>query len=83
MGRQRPLSDQALLEYSGEHLAYEVQMLRGTAELLRGPELLRMVSNAVIESFGLHLRNLIEFLYEDMPEVDDLVAGDFFDDPEE
>ncbi len=72
-----------MLEYSGEHLAYEVQMLRGTAELLRGPELLRIVNNAVVESFGLHLRNLVKFLYDDRPEVDDVVAGDFFDDPEE
>ena len=40
-----------------------------------------LLKNAVIEATVLHLRNLIEFLYNDDPRPSDVVAGDFFTTP--
>ena len=34
--------------------------------------------NAMVESFMAHSRNLIEFLYSDLPRPTDVVAADFF-----
>lgn len=36
------------------------------------------VNNALLESFALHVRNLIDFLYAENPSSDDVYAGDFF-----
>jgi hypothetical protein len=60
-----------LVESSKEHLQHEIGMLLGTIQLF--PEFtnqsdadLRAVvlRNAVVESFAIHLRNIIAFLYE-------------------
>jgi len=77
------MSDQELLDYSGEHVAYEVNMLRQTAQRLREPNIDPVLRNALIESCGIHLRTLIYFLYHEEPRANDIVAADFFDDPAE
>lgn len=41
----------------------------------------QVVKNVFIEAFVLHLRNLIAFLHPQMVKPDDIIAGDFFQDP--
>jgi hypothetical protein len=38
--------------------------------------------NAVLESFTVHARNLLDFLFVESPREDDVVAADFLDSPE-
>jgi hypothetical protein len=54
------LTDQQLLDYSGEHLYYELQMLLLVAHSLPG-KADNFERSAFIESFAIHLRNLIDF----------------------
>lgn len=64
---RRILTDAELIDYSGYHLLYEVQMLFFTAVLLTrafgritlAGEEEQLVRYALLESFSLHLRNLI------------------------
>ena len=74
-------TDQQLLDYSQEHLRYELHMFRWVAEHL--PEEKGFLLSALLESFAIHLRNLIEFFYTEPNNArnDDLVAADFFDSP--
>jgi hypothetical protein len=71
------LSDPELIAYSGEHLLYELQFFLLTAkELARHDKPGPMVS-VLIESFGIHLRNLIDFFYTQRAKEDDVIASDF------
>ncbi|MBZ5511693.1 MAG: hypothetical protein LAN70_11060 [Acidobacteriia bacterium] len=83
------LSDAELLDYSGYHLVYEVQMLFVTAALMTRAtgritpvgEEERVVRFALLESFSLHLRNLIDLFYPNpkkKPHSTDVLADDFF-----
>jgi len=81
---RQPLPDQELLDYSAEHVAYEVQMLRGTKALLAAIatgalDVSLVMKNALIESWMVHLRDLVEFLYPAVPKQGDVIATDFFD----
>jgi hypothetical protein len=76
-----PLTNQQALDYSGEHIGYEIEMLRWNADTLRQGGLSRTQGNALLESWVSHLRNLIEFLYEDAPRPRDVTAADFFPNP--
>jgi hypothetical protein len=40
-------------------------------------EHLKYINNAIIEAFGIHLRNIIDFLFIDDPKPSDIVASDF------
>ena len=79
-------SDADLIAIS-EHLLYEISMLFGTAEALATsvePDEsnvgARIVHNALLDSFAIHARVLLDFLYDDDPRHgDDVTAGDFFD----
>jgi len=81
-------SDSYLLSYSGEHVAYEFDMFLWLAGVCSNPSVrlgaptpadtLRL-SYVLIESFAVHLRNVIDFLYIDRPKHSDVVAADFFD----
>ncbi len=73
------LTDAELLDYSREHLLYEVQMLfiTGLSLLGRPQQLSEPIKNAVIESFAMHTRNLIDFLYPSQVRDTDVVAGHF------
>jgi hypothetical protein len=84
MARKRQ-PDEILLKAS-EHLLYELQMLFGTARLLARLEIAGesdfqdvVVYNALLESFTIHGRALLDFLYNDNPYKDDIIASDFFD----
>jgi hypothetical protein len=58
------LSDAELTEYSGYHLLYELQYFRFTAgELARQTGPPNPMASVLLESFGIHLRNLIDFFY--------------------
>lgn len=83
------LTDQELAAYADEHLTYELNMLTWTAAFMIG--LLRLASkeplvvnvgNAILESFAIHARNLVDFLYKrdtgkDQPS--DIVVQDYVD----
>jgi hypothetical protein len=55
-------------EFFAEHLPYEIDMLRATYELVRASKP-PAEHSAVLESFLMHARNLIEF-YKDKPSCD-------------
>ena len=72
-----PRSPDELREASN-HLFYEIEMLRSTAELLgTGAFGDSQLANALIESFTIHARALIDFLYGERSR-DDVLAEDFF-----
>jgi hypothetical protein len=74
-------ADQQLLDYSEEHLRYELQIFYWVVKNL--PQDNGFPLSALLESFAIHLRNLIDFFYTRPEEArnDDLVAADFFDSP--
>jgi hypothetical protein len=70
------LSDSELKAFSGEHLRYELQLLLFTGQQLgRGP--IPVMRSVLIESFVIHLRNLIDFFYTPRSKEDDVIAEDF------
>lgn len=80
------LSDQELQKYAREHVYYELWMFLRLGQYLMGAppsgdEQERVVRNAVIESFVIHLRNLIAFLYSVRVQTKDIIAADYFRDP--
>ena len=56
-----PTDDTTLEEILGEHLPYALDMLRFTFERLRDGEADDVRRNALIESFSIHARSLIDF----------------------
>lgn len=72
------------LRDASSHLTYEIDMLWGSARVhANGSGLLSAeIKNALVESFAVHLRNLLDFLYLENPRPDDVIAEDFFDTPE-
>lgn len=69
------------LRAASDHLYYEIQMLRGTMALLAtGTNGQSVLSNALIESFTIHARALMHFLYPlGRPQPSDVLAENFFD----
>jgi hypothetical protein len=71
------MTDRQLIDYSGEHLMHELSMLWELAEILpqrkAGTE-----TSAFVESFGVHLRNLIDFFYRE-GRGNDVTAQDFLE----
>jgi len=69
-----------------DHLLYEVQMLINSSLALaslkinenNGP-LLITIRNALVESFAIHARILLDFLYSKREKETDMIADDFFD----
>ena len=81
MARNRPPADQ-LRRFADEHLLYEAGMLHTvTGKLLnRHHKDDPVVENALLESFGVHNRNLIDFLWLDRPmKATDAIAGDWIE----
>lgn len=72
------------LQESSNHLFYEVWMFTSLANGLasgiagQGP-----IANALLESFVIHVRAIMDFLYADRPQPDDVIAEDFFASPEQ
>lgn len=69
------MTDRQLMDFSGEHLMHELSMLWEMAQILphrkAGAE-----TSAFVESFCIHLRNLIDFFYRPA-KMDDVTAQDF------
>lgn len=81
MKRERRDNPQ-LIEFSDEHLLYEVQMLYGSASALMDGISNWALKMASLEAFAIHLRNMLDFLYPpDSMRDDSAIAEDFFDDP--
>ena len=80
------LSNPELIAYSKEHVHYEVWMLVECVNLLsRRPfeteseVVATLLRNTVTESFAIHLRNLVDFLYPGTHvKPTDVLADDFF-----
>src|SRR6266545_7176717 len=72
------------LREASNHLHYEIWMLTSLANSIasgiagQGP-----VANALLESFVIHVRAVMDFLYADKPKRGDVIAEDFFDSPEQ
>jgi hypothetical protein len=66
---RKVLSNPGLIAYSKEHVLYEISMLVECGHLLarsfqsESVDLARVLRNVVVESFAIHLRNLVDFLY--------------------
>ncbi len=71
------LSDAELIAYSGEHLLYELQLLLVTKRELARLDKPSPMASVLIESFVIHLRNLIDFFYYSRVKEDDVIASDF------
>lgn len=72
------------LRIASEHLHYELLMLSAVSYAIdSGVSVLSPLHNALIESFAIHLRNLIDFLWPEGPDNDWVVAADYFSDLEE
>lgn len=69
--------------FAEEHLNYEYQMLMATAIELSNSSHPQHVRNSLLESFTIHLRALVDFIWEPQRlRDDDAVASDFFNSPE-
>lgn len=82
VARERPSADR-LRRFADEHLLYEAGMLyEVTGKLMnRHHDDDPVVENALLESFGIHNRNLIDFLWLDRPMKDtDAIARDWIED---
>jgi hypothetical protein len=69
-----------------EHIHYEIWMLNHTCYILSsGYFLASAAHNTILESFAIHVRNLIDFLYEKKANVkgDAIVAEHYFPNPQE
>jgi len=62
--------------FSAKHLHYEIDMCYQAATLLPSAAPENVLNNVLVESYALHLRNLIEFLYWS-PTRDDVNAVHF------
>jgi hypothetical protein len=75
-GEVEKVRNEKLHMFSGVHLFYEIDMCRRTASLLAGaPD--GVLNNVLVESYAIHLRALIEFLYGNPKHTDDLSAIDY------
>ncbi len=67
-----------------EHIIYELNMLiavsNGLASGVFGKSVL---NNSIVESFAIHSRNLIDFLWPEKPKNDHVIAEDYFRNSEE
>jgi hypothetical protein len=77
--RNQNLSDADLMDYSAVHLLYEFQYLWFSAKEVRQFRSPQSMSSVLIESFGIHLRNLIDFFCTPTgsEQPDDVIASDY------
>lgn len=75
----RPNRTEAELKGASDHLHYEFWMLMSVAQALAsGIAANGWLINALLESFVIHFRTLIDFFYIEKPHKDDVIAADFF-----
>jgi hypothetical protein len=75
------LSAQELQKYSADHVWHEIKMFFGTGPYVpyaTSPQV-KIMDDAMLESFVLHLRNLMNFFYPGRIMSDDVIAADYFD----
>jgi hypothetical protein len=75
------MTNEELTKYSGEHLLHELKMfwwLTGAMSYMDG-----YMHDALLESWVVHLRNLILFFCHGKRNADDVIAKDFIDNPSE
>jgi hypothetical protein len=75
-------SNSELLDYSKEHLRYEITMFLSCAQLMQDPFAQMLVTpfqrNLIIEGLGIHLRGLLEFFCRSERNFpDDVLAVDY------
>lgn len=77
--KTKDLTDAQLLEYFREHVRYEIQMLlNATYGIMMQFVVPNGFQHMPVESFAIHLRNLITFLYPFTSRPGDVCAEDFF-----
>lgn len=82
MGRK--LRSNKELQEASNHLHYELWMLSSLAQsMASGISSQGWLTNALLESFVVHVRGVMDFLYNDTPQKDDVVAQDYFSSTEE
>lgn len=73
----RPIEE---LREASEHLHYEIMMFQtitnGIAIGIAGNS---VIGNALLESFTIHVRGLIQFFYPERARLTDIIAEDYFD----
>ena len=75
----RQLRSDTDLREASNHLHYEVWMLTSSAQAMAsGIANNGWLKYALLESFVVHVRGVMDFLYNDNPQPDDVVAQDFF-----
>ena len=74
MGRYRHIQPEQLIEFSKEHLYYEVAMLYGVAEHLQKDIKDFYIFNALLESFIIHMTIILDFFYKPQMKADDAKA---------
>jgi hypothetical protein len=74
-----PTPDQ--LKRASRHVYYEVQMLVDTANALQVRTIDKLTENALLESFGVHARALLDFLDRTQSTQDDVYAALYFQPP--
>jgi hypothetical protein len=80
----RKIRTESKLKEASDHLHYEIWMLTslahgiGTGIAGQGP-----IANALLESFVVHVRALMDFLYNDNLKPDDVIAEDYFGNADE
>jgi hypothetical protein len=77
-------SDEVLARVA-DHLDYEYEMLMALAQAMAsGISAQGWLTNALLESFVIHVRALVDFFYPpESAKSDDVIAGHFFDNPGE
>ena len=75
----RPQRSDEELQKASDHLFYEYGMLNELANAMASGQANKdWCTNALLESFIIHFRCVMDFLYNDDPRPDDVVAQDFF-----
>jgi len=69
------------LKRASRHVYYEVQMLVDTANALQVRTIDKLTENALLESFGVHARALLDFLERTQSTQDDVYAALYFQPP--
>lgn len=78
----RKIRSETELQKASEHLYYEIAMFENLVnEMASGIARESVINNALLESFGIHMRALLWFFYPDISRDDDVIADDFFSSP--
>jgi hypothetical protein len=72
-------SKKQLVDFSGEHLYYEIWMLYGVTQLLLEGVKNPYIFNTCLESFVIHASNILDFFYKPPLQPDDAKAVHFMD----